>query len=65
MLQYNNIVFDDFEINDKGYKWSRICRNCVNKHNINNNDLDDGGSGKCSVLGCNNEADYYIDFYKK
>lgn len=34
----------------------------MKKHGISETLLDDAGQGTCSVAGCQNEADYYIDF---
>lgn len=64
MYKYNNIIFEDIEkkIEDGYNDWSCICKECVKENDINRNKLDEGGSGACMVLDCENEADYYIDF---
>ena len=63
------IVFDDFVNNtaEYGSYYVEMCPNCYNKYrNVLGNRVDDGGSaqGICSVKGCDNEADYYVDFEK-
>lgn len=65
------IVFDDFtdERNeDYGGVWAGMCSACAEKYRgilveENANRLDPCGSGCCSVEGCGNEADYYVDFW--
>ena len=59
------IVFDDYVDDTFEYNsyWVGMCQHCYNKYkNILDNRIDDCGSGFCSVKGCNNEADYYVDF---
>ena len=61
----NKIVFDDFVDNTIEYNsyWVGMCTDCYNKYrSILGNKVDDCGSGCCSVCGCSNEADYYVDF---
>lgn len=63
------IVFDDYVDNTKEYNsyWVEMCSCCLNKYkDIIGNRVDDGGAacGICSVKGCENEADYYVDFDK-
>ena len=44
-----------------------MCPHCHNKYrSILGNRADDGGTaqGTCSVKGCENKADYYVDFDK-
>lgn len=67
------IVFDDF-CKEDAYKddgtiievaWVEMCPHCHRKYRgILGNRCDDGGTaqGMCSVKGCNNQADYYVDF---
>lgn len=61
------IEFDDFCDNTEEFNsyWTCMCPTCLEKHR---EDLDvksdNAGVGTCSVLGCNNNADYYIDFKK-
>ena len=59
------IVFDDYVDNivEHNSYWVGMCKHCHNKYkNILDNRVDDCGSGFCSVKGCGNEADYYVDF---
>lgn len=60
----NDVVrFDDFVTNEDGSCWAYICKECAEKYGISEKYLDNGcGGGICSVQGCENEADYYIDF---
>lgn len=62
--QDNEIVcFDDFATNEDGSIWAHICKSCVKKYGISPAVLDDGCCcGTCSVQGCGNEADFYVDF---
>ena len=61
----NEVVFDDYVDNTIEYHsyWVGMCTHCRNKYkSILGNRVDDCGSGFCSVKGCENEADYYVDF---
>lgn len=60
----NDVVrFDDFATNEDGSHWAYICKSCAEKYSISEMLLDDGcGGGTCGVQGCENEADFYIDF---
>lgn len=61
------IEFDDFCDNTEefGSYWTCMCSHCYEKHKDELEDkADNGGVGTCSVSGCNNHADYYIDFNK-
>lgn len=62
MVDFRGIPFEDVVQDDDGHVWSQICQQCVDKHEVQINILDEPGSGLCGVLGCENEADYYIDF---
>ena len=66
--QNKNIVFDDYVNNTEEYGsyYVEMCSDCYNKYkDILGNRVDDGGAcGTCSVKGCENEADYYVDFDK-
>lgn len=62
VIENNVVCFDDVVKNEDSGYWACICKDCVKKHNISENLLDDAGQGICSVAGCWNEADYYIDF---
>lgn len=68
MLKNGSVAFDDFTRDEYGY-WSQICQHCADKYKINFNilySLDpwlaDDGHGICGVSGCENQADFYIDF---
>ena len=58
--------FDDITVDKtNGHEWSQICKTCVQEHNLTkyvNPESKGYGNGICGVTGCNNEADYYIDF---
>lgn len=62
VIENDVVCFDDFAKNEDGRYWACICKDCVKKHGISETLLDDAGQGTCSVAGCQNEADYYIDF---
>ena len=68
LLVFRGISFDDFCISSETEKeegmnvWASVCKDCVSKHVMPNEMLDDAGYGICGVVGCNNEADYYIGF---
>ncbi len=70
------IIFDDYQLHtpqeQKEYHqsgWAYICSDCVKKLHINKRYLDDSGGGDpethtgpvCSIKGCNQTAEYYID----
>lgn len=59
------IVFDDFTDNRKEYDswWAEMCPCCYEKYkDILGSRASTGAMGTCSVKGCDNEADYYVDF---
>lgn len=61
------IEFDDYVDNIEEYDsyWVGMCPCCHNKYKgILGQRASSGGSGACSVLGCENEAEYYVDFNK-
>lgn len=61
----NTIIFDDYVDNTLEYNsyWVSMCKHCYNKYkDILENRVDDCGSGCCSIKGCENEADHYVDF---
>ena len=62
IMLYNGVVFDDVTMDENRHYWSQICESCVSKYNIAKSLLDESGSGICGCQGCENEADYYIDF---
>ena len=66
-MTYKDIIFDDFVNNTKEYNsyYVEMCSCCLDKHkDVLGNRIDDGHNawGICSVKGCGNEADCYIDF---
>lgn len=59
------IVFDDFE-REGDSCWAELCPACLGKYRkILAGHASDGAAGTCSVKGCQNEADYYLDFKKE
>ena len=59
------ITFDDYtdERTEYGSYWVGMCRSCHAKYRgILGGRCDDSGSGVCSVHGCTNEAEWYVDF---
>ena len=61
------ITFDDFEDNTADFDsyWGEMCPSCHNKYRgILGDRASIGAMGTCSVKGCENEADYYVDFNK-
>lgn len=65
VIENDVVCFDDFVKNEDERYWACICKNCVDKYGVSETLLDDTGQGICSVAGCENEADYYIDFPAK
>lgn len=63
------IVFDDFcEDAEFNFIWVEMCKKCRAKYRgILGQRPDDGGTAcaTCSVAGCENEADYYVDFKRE
>lgn len=63
VVENDMINFDDFTKDEEsGHYWACICKECASKYGISETLLDEAGQGTCSVQGCQNEADYYIDF---
>ena len=65
MKKFLGLYWEDVVTDDDGHEWARVCKKCVEKHNIPDTMLDDnaGAEGSlCDVLYCRNEQDYYIDF---
>lgn len=65
----NLIVFDDYVDETEEYDayYVEVCSCCRDKYkSVLAIRVDDDGScwGTCFVDGCNNEADYYVDFNK-
>lgn len=56
------VTFDDVAEDDNGHQWACICKECVEKYGIPEKLLDEAGQRICGVEGCENEADFYIDF---
>jgi len=71
-LVFRGITFDNWNEekefpenemeNGNIHHWSGICQDCLDKHPIEENLLDNGGSGTCDIKGCIGRADYYVDF---
>ena len=71
MLVYKGIKFDDWSAVDEPdfgevvEVWAEICESCRKKYAdvLLDKELDIGAAqGCCSVYGCLNRADHYIDF---
>ena len=63
------IVFDDYADRTEEYDCCEVemCPQCYNKYkNAIEERADDGGiaGGTCSVKGCNNQSDRYVDFWQ-
>lgn len=66
------VVFDDYAeyVDDSSDErevcyWAEICKECLAKYRkvLGNGRIDEGSAqGICSVKGCENEADSYVDF---
>lgn len=65
-LLYKGIEFDDFvdEVEEYGTYYVHMCDSCYQKHKKSiGNRIDKGSAnGYCSVAGCENEAEHYVDF---
>ena len=53
-------LFDDV-VADRDGEWSQICSQCASSIHLPKSGSV-GGVCICGVAGCNNEADYYVDF---
>ena len=61
-MTINGINFDDWTKGDDGI-WSQVCKSCAKTYSISKKLLSEcSGEPICGVEGCNNTADYYIDF---
>jgi hypothetical protein len=61
-MEYSSVIFDDFVIEDEA-NWSQICDKCFTKRFINHHvSIIPIANLICGVEGCQNEADYYLDF---
>ncbi|MCU4394868.1 MULTISPECIES: hypothetical protein [Acinetobacter] len=57
-------IFDDIVLGETG-TWTQVCEKCAEKHS-NLGCLEEIPINLiCGVLGCNNEAKYYLDIYKE
>ena len=63
------VWFEDYCTVDSDHvgTWAYICPECVKKYGISKALLSDGLAGGClcSVDGCKNEAEWYLDFPKE
>lgn len=58
----DKVVFDDFVAEEDGC-WAEICPACLERYKqLLAGRTDDGAMGICSVKGCQNDAEYYVDF---
>lgn len=55
-------LFDDVTTDEDGHQWSQVCTKCEGEHKLPSHLLAEEGSGICGVKGCENEAEYYLDF---
>ena len=67
MMIYKGIRFDDHshsEDDGYNYNWSQICTACACEHGIYSEAAknDCPATLICGVEGCNEEADFYLDF---
>lgn len=70
MLVCKGIKFDDWSEADESdfgevvEVWAEMCESCRQKYaDVLDKELDIGAAqGCCSVYGCSNQADHYIDF---
>ena len=56
-----NVLFDDIVTDEYG-TWTQICESCAEKYNFYGRLSNISGDCICGVFGCENEADYYLDF---
>ena len=67
VINYKGIVFNDYfysDDDDPNYNWSQICTACACEHGIYVEAAKNDCPAQiiCGVLGCENEADFYLDF---
>jgi hypothetical protein len=66
MIWAQGVMFEDYNIDDDGF-WTQVCEECQAKYNFRNArgevliDIPITGT-RCGVAGCENEADFYLDF---
>lgn len=54
--------FDDV-VRDEDGVWSHICDECIERLGVDDELLsDNAGYAICGVIGCENDADHYINF---
>jgi hypothetical protein len=58
-------IFEEIETDQYSVRWSSVCDECIETHKIDKCFFDDAGSAYCMVKGCNNEAEYYVEFDSK
>jgi len=59
---YEGVPFDDFVKEDEKV-WSQVCNKCIKKYYWRKESLSKTtNTCICGVKGCNNNADYYINF---
>lgn len=60
------VIFDDFENDVEAYRqyWVEMCPCCRSRFEslLEGRFEDNAAQGICSVEGCENEAEYYVDF---
>ena len=67
---FRGIHFDDFvskeDVSGDEVGWSQICQDCIDKYELDPRALSSlAGEAICGVEGCENEADYYVDFHEE
>lgn len=68
--KYSNAIFDDYTNQDPADNfdtklWTQVCIAHIREYKFVADQLDDGGSGICGVVGCLSESYYYYDFNPK
>jgi len=59
---YKGVSFDDF-VKEDNRVWSQVCNKCIEKYYWEKESLSEtANTCTCGVKGCNNNADYYINF---
>lgn len=57
-------IFDDIVLEEKS-TWTQVCEECAENSSELGHLEEIPINLICGVLGCNNEAKYYLDIYKK
>jgi len=57
-VRFDDLVFDKIV----NHYWAPVCCECIEKHAMYHDEIAPAQGTICGVEGCNNEADYYIDF---